>query len=82
MVFKWWPLLVALPGQAVANGAAETELQPLSEEFLLFLADMDEVEGQLVHPVDFEMAELSQSQAVKVTSEETAKATSMKDENN
>lgn len=27
-------------------------LEPLSEEFLLFLAEMEEVEGELMHPVD------------------------------
>ena len=27
-------------------------LKPLSEELLLFLAEMEEVEGQWVHPVD------------------------------
>lgn len=31
------------------------KIQPLSEQFLLFLAQMEDVEGELVHPVDLDV---------------------------
>ena len=30
----------------------EKKIKPLSEQFLLFLAEMESVEGELIHPVD------------------------------
>jgi len=85
MLAKWWPLLALLPAQAMASekvSKATAEIQPLSEEFLLFLAEMEEVDGQLIHPVDMEVAKLAQKKLIIETTEKTAKAKSKKDEDN
>lgn len=34
------------------NKEKKKKIEPLSEQFLLFLAEMENVEGDLIHPVD------------------------------
>lgn len=50
-------LLISVDAQAETQvqGKEKTKKQDnaLSEEFLLFLAEMEEVEGEWVHPIDF-----------------------------
>ena len=41
-------------------------LKPLSEEFLLFLAEMEEVEGELMHPVDVADSNLKKAETKQV----------------
>lgn len=48
-------LLTLLTDKVVAGDdkiKPDEKLTPLSEEFLLFLAEMEDVNGDLVHPVD------------------------------
>lgn len=47
-------LTVLLSAQAAAEGKdkPDKKIEPLSEAFLLFLAEMEEVDGDLIHPVD------------------------------
>ena len=76
---KCWPLLflslaaLAQTKPEVKSGVKKsaetenitpTELEPLSEEFLLFLAQMEEVDGQWMHPVDVAQEELEEKKDV------------------
>ena len=38
---------------------SKKQIKPLSEEFLLFLAEMEDVDGELMHPVDVAQQSLS-----------------------
>lgn len=38
--------------EADKNKEKKKRITPLSEQFLLFLAEMEDVEGDLIHPVD------------------------------
>lgn len=52
-------LLISIWSSVVQGQEAEKDkeknkkITPLSEQFLLFLAEMEEVEGDLIHPVDW-----------------------------
>jgi len=54
------------------NSAKKQKLAPLSEEFLLFLADMEDVEGELMHPVDVAVSE-TEKDKVKVEKQQLDK---------
>lgn len=43
------------------------KINPLSEQFLLFLAEMEEVEGELIHPVDLKLDAEQKKQTKPVT---------------
>lgn len=43
----------------------EKKIKPLSEQFLLFLAEMETVEGELVHPVDLTLTPLNDKAEVQ-----------------
>ena len=56
-MYKFVSIVTLISAPFFNVNAAETDknkkqLKPLSEEFLLFLADMEEVDGELMHPVD------------------------------
>lgn len=57
----------------------EKKIQPLSEQFLLFLAEMEEVEGELVHPVDLTAKKLNDK--TKLNGKEKTKDGKQKDDN-
>lgn len=46
------PCLAVSPLQAKQKEKEQEQVAALSEEFLLFLAEVEDVEGELVHPVD------------------------------
>lgn len=51
LLISLWSSL--LQGQEVdKNKEKKKKIEPLSEQFLLFLAEMEDVEGDLIHPVD------------------------------
>ena len=57
----------------------EKKIQPLSEQFLLFLAEMENVEGELIHPVDLTVKQISDK--AKVNTKLETKDGKQKDDN-
>lgn len=57
----------------------EKKIKPLSEQFLLFLAEMENVEGELVHPVDLTVKQTSEK--IKVSTKLETKDGKQKDDN-
>lgn len=60
--------LWACQGQA-QEAEKEKKIKPLSEQFLLFLAEMESVEGELIHPVDLALTPPSESNNPKAKQE-------------
>jgi hypothetical protein len=52
-----------LSGEAAADkkDKPDKKIEPLSEAFLLFLAEMEEVDGDLIHPVDLTETDAKQT---------------------
>lgn len=60
------------------------KIAPLSEQFLLFLAEMEDVEGDLVHPVDWSQSTDAKKQTkltIKPEVKQEAKDGKAKDDN-
>jgi len=83
---KLVPLLTLLSAPWFPAAAAEESekarksIKPLSEEFLLFLAEMEEVEGELMHPVDVAEQMLTASKAELEGEQVATKSKGKKDE--
>lgn len=73
-----------ISGNAVAEkkDKPDKKIEPLSEAFLLFLAEMEEVDGDLLHPVDLIEDEKQQNkkQTLSKQSEKLNKENGTKDD--
>ena len=68
-------LTLLLSEHALANNKdkPDKKLEPLSEAFLLFLAEMEDVDGELVHPIDLSKTNTKQLNNSNKTPEQTNK---------